>query len=148
MCSVGAWGPPIPTRLMICTFVGCVCMHFWRWVCTFHVKIEPLHIWGRHVCTLVVDVFLQICTFVGAVFAQIGLFAHLRAKVCTNVVVCTIVVFCTFDGSTYLHPTHLITILILKSSFDHTVIIVWKYGSYTEYFKNVTHCRREPDYSQ
>ena len=72
-------------------------------VCTFHVKIEHLHIWRRHVCTLVVDVLLQICTFEGALFVQMWLFAHLRAKclhkcgglhiwgrnVCTNVVVCT-----------------------------------------------------------
>ena len=64
-------------KTMICTFL-------WDVSCTFHVKIESLHIIRRrYVCTLVVDVFfffffffLQICTFEGTVFTQ-------------NVVVCT-----------------------------------------------------------
>ena len=69
-------------------------------VCTFHVKIDPLHISRRDVCTLMVDVyiFLQICTnvgvctFEGEMFAQMWVFAHF-------------VVFCTFHGSTPLdHP--------------------------------------------
>ena len=51
--------------------------HLWE-VCTFHVKIEHLHIWRRHVCTIVVDVFLKICTFEGNMFAQMWLFGHLR----------------------------------------------------------------------
>ena len=38
--------------------------HLWDVSCTFHVNIEPLHIWRRHVC-IVVDVFLQICTYEG-----------------------------------------------------------------------------------
>ena len=72
-------------------------------VCTFHVKFYICTFWRRHVCTLVVDVFIQICTFEDALFVQMWLFAHLRAKclhkcgglhiwgrnVCTNVVVCT-----------------------------------------------------------
>ena len=51
----------------------------WDVSCTVHVKIEPLHISRRHVSTLVVDVFflLQICTYEGAVFAQMWLFVHL-----------------------------------------------------------------------
>ena len=52
----------------------------WDVSCTFHVKIEPLHIWRRHVCILAVDVFLKICTFEGAVFAQMWLFAHFEGK--------------------------------------------------------------------
>ena len=72
--------------------------HLWD-VCTFHVKIEPLHIWRRHVCTLAVDVFLQICTFEGAVFAtKCGCLHIWGQNVCTNLVVCTFVVSAHFTA--------------------------------------------------
>ena len=68
--------------------------HLWDVSCTFHIKIEPLHIWWRHVCTLAVDVYFTdlhiwgrrvctnvvVCTFEGKMFAQMWLFAHLRVK--------------------------------------------------------------------
>ena len=87
------WGRCVCINVVICTFEGEMfaqmwlfahlrvkCLHILWDVCTFHVKIEPLHIWRRHVCTLVVDGVLLICTFDGAVFAQMWLFAHFEGK--------------------------------------------------------------------
>ena len=76
--------------------------HLWD-VCTFHVKIVPLHIWRRHVCTLVVDVFFFFFFFF---FTDLHIWGR---RVCTQKCgclhiwgqnVCTHLVVCTFHGST------------------------------------------------
>ena len=58
--------------------------------------MELSHIWWRHVCILVVDVFFYIIE--GAVFAQMWLFAHCESKLFAEIV-CTFVVVNTFQFS-------------------------------------------------
>ena len=104
-------------KTMICAFVGC----------QLHISRQNLHIWRRHVCFLAVDVFFKICTFEGAVFAQMWLFAHLKAKClhkfgCLHIWrrnVCTNVVVCTFEGELFAQ----MWLILDENNYLH--IILW-----------------------
>ena len=98
---------------MICTFFGMLFAHF-----TSKLNVCTFCTWLMYFFFFFFFFFYRFAHFVGEMFVQMWLFAHLWAKclhkcgclhicgrnVCTNVGVCTFEGFCTFHGATRATP--------------------------------------------